>query len=75
MLNKIGLRFQKEIHKGFANPIKCGQRDSGNHDRIKKDGMFFKAKFHAGVFSSRVQGSVFRGQRSEVRRQMIKTGG
>jgi hypothetical protein len=34
MLDKIGFGFQKEIHKGFANPVEAGQPDSGYDHRI-----------------------------------------
>jgi hypothetical protein len=50
MLNKISLRFHKKIHKGFANPIKGGQSDSGNHNRIKKSSRFFQFRLHKIIF-------------------------
>jgi hypothetical protein len=51
MLNKIGLRFQKEIHKRFANPVKGRQPDSGNNHRFHESRLLFKLDFHAGKLS------------------------
>jgi hypothetical protein len=39
MLKNVRFRFQKKVHKGFADPVKTGQPDPGHHHRVHY-GMF-----------------------------------
>jgi hypothetical protein len=36
-LKNIGIRFQKEIHKGFANPVEGCQTNAGYNHRFFND--------------------------------------